>query len=265
MLARRLGIFLSLFYLLSLVPPAFAHPMGNFSVNHYSRITLERDGIVIQYLVDLAEIPAYQELQQGNITATPNDPAVTRFIAARGAELGRGLILEVNGQQIPLRLISSGVVFPPGAGGLPTMKMGFVYEADYPPTPSNSLNIDRQQVSLRYADNNYPGHTGWKEIIALASVGSLLRSLGSCYGPQRRVEQLSNRSVDQPASGPRSVGGSCVAAFTTCSRSCWLPAAVTACEGSCSQCDASAESCQYSRAGCARIQTDRDCTSHSVT
>ena len=38
----------------------------------------------------------------------------------------------VDGKQIPLHLVSSGVIFPPGAGGLPTMKMGFVYEAAVP-------------------------------------------------------------------------------------------------------------------------------------
>jgi ABC-type nickel/cobalt efflux system permease component RcnA len=215
MLARRLGIFLSLFYLLSLVRPAFAHPMGNFSVNHYSRITLERDGIVIQYFIDLAEIPAYQELQQGNISATPDDPAVTRFIAARGAELGHGLVLEVNGKQIPLRLITSGVIFPPGAGGLPTMKMGFVYEADYPSTPSS---IDRQHVSLHYADNNYPGHTGWKEIIALASAGSLLRS---SVPATDRSGELSNYPTDLLTSPPQDLEASIVAALP------YLPAAAS--------------------------------------
>ena len=109
--------------------------MGNFSVNHYSNITLANDRIRIRYFIDLAEIPAYQELQEANISATGADPKsneVITYLAARGAELGRGLILEVEGKAVPLRLISSDVIFPPGAGGLPTMKMGFVYSAAYP-------------------------------------------------------------------------------------------------------------------------------------
>ena len=110
--------------------------MGNFSVNHYSKISLESDGIKISYIIDLAEIPTYQELQQGNVTADVADPAVTRFVAQRGAELGRGLSLLVDGKRLPLRLVSSQVIFPPGAGGLPTMKMGFVYKAAYPPDAS---------------------------------------------------------------------------------------------------------------------------------
>jgi ABC-type nickel/cobalt efflux system permease component RcnA len=135
--------------------------MGNFSVNHYSKISLDNDGIKISYIIDLAEIPTYQELQQGNVTAEVADPAVARFVAQRGAELGRGLSLLVDGKRLPLRLVSSQVIFPPGAGGLPTMKMGFVYKAAYPP--------DRKSGSLQYADDNFPGHAGWKEIVAVAT------------------------------------------------------------------------------------------------
>lgn len=93
-------------------PRSFAHPMGNFSVNHYSGISLERDGIRVTYIIDLAEIPTYQELQQGNITADVADPAVTSFVAARGAQFGRGLSLMLDGQRVALRLASSQVIFP---------------------------------------------------------------------------------------------------------------------------------------------------------
>ena len=40
----------------------FAHPMGNFSVNHYSKITIGQRSIEILYLIDMAEIPTYQEI-----------------------------------------------------------------------------------------------------------------------------------------------------------------------------------------------------------
>jgi ABC-type nickel/cobalt efflux system permease component RcnA len=167
---------------------SFAHPMGNFSVNHYSKISVEREGIKVSYIIDLAEIPTYQELQQGNVTANVGDPAVTRFVELRGAELGRGLSLLIDGKRLPLRLVSSQVIFPAGAGGLPTMEMGFVYRADYPRVegtayPSTTLRSGRDDKgeggafskdrlvaeragSLQYSDNNYPGHAGWKEIVA---------------------------------------------------------------------------------------------------
>ncbi len=161
MFRKQIYLFGLLAVSLLLGPRSLAHPMGNFSVNHYSKISLDNDGIKISYIIDLAEIPTYQELQQGNVAADVADPAVTRFVAQRGAELGRGLRLLVDGKRLPLRLVSSQVIFPPGAGGLPTMKMGFVYKAPYPP--------DRKSGSLQYADDNFPGHAGWKEIVAVAT------------------------------------------------------------------------------------------------
>jgi len=208
--ARRLSTFSALLFLLGLCRLASAHPMGNFSVNHYSKITLESGRLRVDYFIDLAEIPTYQELQEANISATavdPNSAAVIDYIAARGAELGRGLTLDVEGKPTPLHLVFSGVIFPPGAGGLPTMKMGFVYEAAYPPTLSSS---DRQHVSLQYADKNYPGHSGWKEIVAVASAGSLLHS---SVPATDRSGGLSNYPTDLLSSPPQDLEASLVAAL----------------------------------------------------
>lgn len=206
--AKRLRTLPALLLLLGLCRFAAAHPMGNFSVNHYSKIIVQNDRIRIRYFIDLAEIPTYQELQQANIAITAIDPrslAVINYIASRGAELGRGLTLNLNGTSAPLRLISSGVIFPPGAGGLPTMKMGFLYEAAYPTAPST---LEQRHISLDYADNNYPGHTGWKEIIALAPNGQLLRS--SVPGIDRSGE-LSNYPTDLVTSPPQALEASLVA------------------------------------------------------
>ncbi|AXC11700.1 hypothetical protein ACPOL_2378 [Acidisarcina polymorpha] len=207
MLAKRLDQLWPLLLVMVLALPAWAHPMGNFSVNHYSKIDLQSDRVVVRYFIDLAEIPTYQELQQGNIATTalkPGSASGMSYVAARGTELGRGLVLEIDGQQTSLRMISSAVIFPPGAGGLPTMKMGFVYEAAIP------SGIDRQRVNLHYADHNYPGHTGWKEIVALASAGSLLQSSASATD---RSGELSNYPTDLLTSPPQDLDASVVAAL----------------------------------------------------
>jgi nickel/cobalt exporter len=177
-------------------PRSFAHPMGNFSVNHYSKISLGRDGIKITYIIDLAEIPTYQELQRGNVTTDVADPAVKRFVAARGLELMRGLGLVVDGKRLPLKLLSSEVIFPPGAGGLPTMKMGFVYQSAYPAPDKEST-----AASLEYADNNYPGQAGWKEIVAVADGGATF--VRSSVPKTDRSAELTNYPTDLLNSPPQ--------------------------------------------------------------
>jgi ABC-type nickel/cobalt efflux system permease component RcnA len=209
MLARKSGGFLFLLLLLGLCRSASAHPMGNFSVNHYSKITVEGDRIRIRYFIDLAEIPTYQELQRAGISTTaidPNSTPVIDYVAVRGAELGHGLILDVDGKPSLLRLISSGVIFPPGAGGLPTMKMGFVFEVSYPST-SSTMN---QELNIQYADNNYPGQTGWKEVVAYSSAGSLLRS---SVPATDRSGELSNYPTDLLTSPPQNLAASLVVAL----------------------------------------------------
>ena len=185
-----------------LVVSASAHPMGNFSVNHYSRIEMQSDRILVHYFIDLAEIPTYQELQQGNLAPSPGvpinskDPAITSYVATRGEELGRGLSLALDGRAVALRSISSGVIFPAGAGGLPTMKMGFVYAADYP------VNLDRAHMSLHYSDGNYAGHSGWKEIIATLAAGTLIET---SVPTTDRSDELSNYPTDLLNSPPQAL------------------------------------------------------------
>ncbi len=160
-----------LLLLLALLPVrvCLAHPMGNFSVNHYSKITLEKDGIRLQYFIDLAEIPTYQEMQQAEIA--PGDTAkLAHYLVTHGAELQRGLTLRIDGVALPLQIVSKGVIFPPGAGGLPTMKVGYVFRAAYP------RNASAATAKLDYTDNNYSGHAGWKEIIVTGAPSLLLHS-----------------------------------------------------------------------------------------
>jgi len=57
------------FYLLSLIlilTCAFetTHPLGNYSVNHYSRIEFEKSNINLRAVLDMAEIPTFQESQR---------------------------------------------------------------------------------------------------------------------------------------------------------------------------------------------------------
>jgi high-affinity nickel-transport protein len=199
---KRIRITLGLIVMTLVATAAWAHPMGNFSISHYSRIDLQSQEVLIHYFIDLAEIPAYQELQQANIEATANStidassPAILRLVANRGAELGNGLVLRLDGKPVTLRLVASGVIFPPGAGGLPTMKMGFVYEAVYPPA------IDRTHVRVDYADNNYQGHSGWKEIVATSSGGRLT---SSSVPSADRSNELSNYPTDLLSSPPQAL------------------------------------------------------------
>jgi len=206
MRANRILGLLTPILLIALCRAAIGHPMGNFSVNHYSKITLQGDRIRVHYLIDLAEIPAYQELQQANLQPNSIDPSsalVLTYIEHRGRELGQGLLLSLDGKPASLNLVASNVIFPPGAGGLPTMKMGFEYEARYPAASKAEIH----PRSLHYTDTNYPGHSGWKEIVAVSSSGSLL---SSSVPTTDRSRELANYPADLLTSPPQQLEASLV-------------------------------------------------------
>ena len=175
---------------------AFAHPMGNFSINHYARLEPERDAVRIRYLVDMAEIPTFQEIQRTGLVPKEGDPSVKRSLEAEAATLTAGLSLSVAGTPLHLSIVSSGAIFPPGAGGLPTMKIGVVYRAPMPPNASAN-----HQSALEYRDDNFAGRAGWKEIIAKPGAGVVLAS--STVPTRDRSAELSNYPTDLLNSPPQ--------------------------------------------------------------
>ena len=148
-----------------------AHPLGNFSISHYTGIQIVQDSIELYYVLDMAEIPTFQELQDTGLVPEVGHPSVHGYLAQKIEALQAGLLLEVHGQRLTLQIVSSEILFPPGAGGLPTLKLGVVYRTPLDHTPADSLYY------LHYRDSNFPGRAGWQEIIARPSPGiTLVRS-----------------------------------------------------------------------------------------
>jgi ABC-type nickel/cobalt efflux system permease component RcnA len=91
------------------------------------------------------------------------------------------------------------VIFPPGAGGLPTMKLGFVYRMTYPSGGKGAA------AHLAFDDENFAGHAGWKEIIVTAPQGMLIST--SAPATDRSAE-LSNYPTDLLSSPPQDLSAS---------------------------------------------------------
>jgi len=171
---------------------AFAHPMGNFSVNHYGKIKVRQNSVEISYLVDMAEIPTYQQMRQVGMTTQPNDSADMRYVDDEEKRLKEGLTLEIDGQTMHLDTITRQVAFADGAGGLPTMKLSFVFRG--------KLDSPAGAHKLAYADNNFPGRAGWKEIVVIGEGSTIL---GSSAPEVDRSQELTNYSSDLLNSPPQ--------------------------------------------------------------
>ncbi len=148
---KRLALLVGLLAALTVPAAALAHPLGNFTVNRYSAVEASGDRVYVKYVLDLAEIPAYQEGDR-----------VRRTGFAR--EIARGLELELDGRPAVLRVLTSRVNSRPGAGGLATLRFEAVFEAD------------RTGSALRFRDTNYADRIGWRELVVRGERGARIVS-----------------------------------------------------------------------------------------
>jgi nickel/cobalt transporter (NicO) family protein len=142
-----------LLFAAALVPSvAAAHPLGNFTVNHYARIEPAGDRIRLIYVLDMAEIPTFQEKPR-------IDPSADRYADQRAEEIRQNLLLTLDGQATPLHLEQRTLTFPEGQGGLPTLRLEAIYSAQLAPPASDPID-------LVFRDANDPTRIGWREVIA---------------------------------------------------------------------------------------------------
>lgn len=179
---------------------AAAHPMGNVSISHYAGIELSPDSVLVKYLLDFAEVPSVRELDRvdpdGDERVTPEEREA--YLAARTGETLARLDLEVNGRRVPLAAAWSRVTFPPGEGGLSTVRIAWELHGAWP-EPLGDANF------LKWADGNYETAPGWKEIRFAASGGlgvgatSLRTAVTSDGLAEYPKEFLSNPPTDTKA------------------------------------------------------------------
>lgn len=144
-------------------PSASAHPLGNFTVNRYARIELYSDAILIRYVVDMAEIPAFQE--RGEID-TDRDGEVSpaesgAYLQEAAPDLRDGLTLALDGLPVDLTVADQTISFPEGQAGLDTMRIALWLRA----------GASGDDVSLSFHDSNYGDRLGWKEIVIAPAEG----------------------------------------------------------------------------------------------
>ena len=128
---------------------AAAHPLGNFTVNHYAAVELAGDRVFVRYVLDLAEIPTFQS---GDRIRAPG----------YAAEAANGLELRLGGDRAMLHPLDHRVSERPGAGGLPTLRFEALYVARLHAT------------SLTFADRTFSSRIGWREITVGARDGARL-------------------------------------------------------------------------------------------
>ncbi len=150
--------------------PAWAHPLGNFTVNRYSRIELDSQQVRVRYVLDMAEIPTFQEMDSIDLDhdGQVSDSEGTAYSEKKSESLRQALQLTVDGKPIPLAVAPQpgDLKFLPGQGGLQILHLSVWFQASLPDHPVG------HQYQLAYTDNNYLNRLGWKEIVVQPGSGT---------------------------------------------------------------------------------------------
>jgi ABC-type nickel/cobalt efflux system permease component RcnA len=151
---------------------AAAHPLGNFTINHYAGLTVLPDRIDVDIVIDMAEIPAFQQRQEMDADGdgSVSDDEGATWGTGACASLTTDLKLTDDGAAVTLVEGMTSVNFPPGAGGLSTLRLECLYSGALAATIGGP-------VKITFADSSYTERIGWREIVATGN-GTILDANG---------------------------------------------------------------------------------------
>jgi len=191
---RGAGVAAVVLVVLLLPAVAAAHPLGNFTINHFAGLHIAPDRVLVDLVIDRAEIPAFQERRRidldanGTIDAGEADAARWAGCAALVADLR----LAVDGTPVPLAVVAAGISFPEGAGGLPTMRLVCELEGALSGPLARAARVE-------FEDRSFAERIGWREIVV---VGNGVRVEGAPAGPIGAANRLTAYPADLLAIPP---------------------------------------------------------------
>jgi len=157
--------------ILSLGGVTAAHPLGNFTINHYDGIRVAVDSLLIDHVVDMAEIPTFREraAMDTDGDGTVSDAEAVAYQAATCDSTRAQLDLRVGGSPLPLMVTQRGLSFPMGQGAL-TTRLVCVYRAALPSA------LGTTAAAFTFQDDADRDHIGWREIVVQGDGTTLIDS-----------------------------------------------------------------------------------------
>jgi len=139
--------------------------LGNFTINQFCGLRVERHSVLVHYVVVYGQLPALRELHD----ADANGDGVTSQ-AERDAHVGTlapgfadGLELRLDGTRVPLHVTG-------WSSSLPTEQGGFSLRVDMDLTAQLPASITGARTLL-FTNRNYPDRLGWHEIAVNPAAG----------------------------------------------------------------------------------------------
>lgn len=159
---RAILVFLAVLAVM-LVParPAAAHPLGNFSVNQYSKLEIDPETVELTYVLDLAELPTVTNIQtfdsdgDGSLSGSERKQLRDALLS----EISPLLRLQAGGNTLPLSMQDAELVFQTGQANLQTTRLTAHFQAAIPAAD--------QDATITFANGYGSDRVGWREIVVV--------------------------------------------------------------------------------------------------
>ena len=168
---------------------ATAHPLGNFTVNHSDALLLTPDGVELTAVIDRAEIPTAQALQDIAPDGSPSDDVLAASAEQQCDALAGDVRLTVDGEAAAWILTDTSLEVLPGAAGLPTLRLSCELRAE----------VDlRAPATITFRDDHLSGTVGWREITADGDGVRLVDSPVPVESPTDQLRTYPDELLDSP-------------------------------------------------------------------
>ena len=169
--------------LAAIVPAvATAHPLGNFTVNQYTRLDLGTSDVTVRYVLDMAEIPTFQRRSivdanaDGHISSAEAAAESRRLIAIVAPHLR----LLADGRPVRLALEQGRVRFLRGQGGLSTTRLDARFRAV-------GAALGGSPHTFRLSNSYATDRVGWRELLVARGDGVAVRSTDASVSDRTRA------------------------------------------------------------------------------
>ena len=174
---------------------AEAHPLGNFTINHYSRIEVEKSQIKLRAVLDMAEIPTFQESQK--IDTDKDGKLSADELNAYAAEITPDYIsnlqLSIDGSPLQIRSTKTDIEVKDGSASLPILKIKWDLAADLPDLDTTSVH------QIEFENKNNAGRIGWNEIVVERVAGvNIFNSTAFGSGITDELKSYPGENLNEP-------------------------------------------------------------------
>lgn len=169
MVSPRLGlaVIVVILAIICTTVTVFAHPLGNFTVNRYSRLEIGATELELLYVIDMAEIPSHRLRTEidSNGDGVLSAAEQQQFLAVEAERLAQNFTLTINGQSVVLQHQMLNLHFVEGQQACRPHASRRAF--------SRTLRQRQWQSHLTITTRTLPGN-GWQEVVVQAVDGIAL-------------------------------------------------------------------------------------------